>query len=65
MERRNNDIMAEKQTIVVTGATGLQGVAVTRHLLASGWHVRALTRNPKSKQAQALSTALCFCRHRD
>lgn len=46
---------AEKRTIVVTGATGLQGGAVTRHLLASGWHVRALTRNPKSNQAQALS----------
>ncbi|MBD0288579.1 MAG: NmrA/HSCARG family protein [Flavisolibacter sp.] len=43
------------QTIVVTGATGLQGGAVTRHLLASGWRVRALTRNRKSKKAQALS----------
>lgn len=46
---------AEKRTIVVTGATGLQGSAVTRHLLSSGWHVRALTRNPKSEKAQALS----------
>jgi uncharacterized protein YbjT (DUF2867 family) len=46
---------AEKRTIVVTGATGLQGGAVTRHLLAHGWHVRALTRNAKSNQAQALS----------
>lgn len=44
------------QTIVVTGATGLQGGAVTRHLLADGWHVRALTRNPQSAKAQALST---------
>jgi uncharacterized protein YbjT (DUF2867 family) len=47
---------AEKQTIVVTGATGLQGDAVTRHLLSSGWRVRALTRNPKSEKAQVLST---------
>jgi uncharacterized protein YbjT (DUF2867 family) len=46
---------SEKQIIVVTGATGLQGGMVTRHLLASGWRVRALTRNPKSKKAQALS----------
>lgn len=42
--------------IVVTGATGLQGGAVTRHLLTSGWSVRALTRNPASAKAQALST---------
>ena len=42
-------------TIVVTGATGLQGGAVTRHLLKDGWHVRALTRNRTSKQAQTLS----------
>lgn len=41
--------------IVVTGATGLQGGAVTRHLLKDGWHVRALTRNAASKPAQALA----------
>lgn len=41
--------------IVVTGATGLQGSAVTRHLLLNGWRVRALTRNPKREKAQALS----------
>jgi uncharacterized protein YbjT (DUF2867 family) len=46
---------AEKRTIVVTGATGLQGSAVTRHLLSNGWRVRALTRNPKSEKAQTLS----------
>jgi uncharacterized protein YbjT (DUF2867 family) len=45
----------KNRTIVVTGATGLQGSAVTRHLLSSGWRVRALTRNPQSKKAQALS----------
>ena len=43
-----------RRTIVVTGATGLQGGAVTRHLLKDGWHVRGLTRNAASKQAQAL-----------
>jgi uncharacterized protein YbjT (DUF2867 family) len=42
------------RTIVVTGATGLQGGAVARHLLMDGWHVRGLTRNPESKQARAL-----------
>ncbi|MCW5881894.1 MAG: NmrA family NAD(P)-binding protein [Anaerolineae bacterium] len=43
------------KTIVVTGATGLQGGAVTRHLLDNGWQVRALTRNPKSQPAQVLA----------
>ncbi|MFC3894793.1 NmrA family NAD(P)-binding protein [Lentzea rhizosphaerae] len=34
------------KTVVVTGATGKQGGAVTRHLVAAGWDVRAVTRNP-------------------
>jgi uncharacterized protein YbjT (DUF2867 family) len=42
------------RTVVVTGATGHQGSAVTRHLLKDGWQVRALTRNPQSAKAQAL-----------
>ncbi|MCZ7574859.1 MAG: NmrA/HSCARG family protein [Ardenticatenaceae bacterium] len=45
---------ANSQTIVVTGATGLQGGAVTRHLLKEGWSVRGLTRNAAGNQAQAL-----------
>jgi uncharacterized protein YbjT (DUF2867 family) len=46
---------SERGPIVVTGATGLQGGAVTRHLLKDGWHVRGLTRNASSKQARALA----------
>ncbi len=46
-----------QKMIVVTGATGLQGGTVARHLLAEGWHVRALTRNAASKQALALVDA--------
>jgi uncharacterized protein YbjT (DUF2867 family) len=42
------------RTVVVTGATGRQGGAAARHLLASGWHVRALTRDPSSERARAL-----------
>jgi uncharacterized protein YbjT (DUF2867 family) len=42
--------------IAVTGATGRQGGAVTRHLLADGWRVRALTREPTSKAARRLAT---------
>ncbi|ANZ40143.1 hypothetical protein BBK82_33030 [Lentzea guizhouensis] len=33
------------KTVVVTGATGKQGGAVVRHLVANGWDVRALSRN--------------------
>lgn len=45
----------ERRIIVVTGATGLQGGAATRHLLRRGWHVRALTRNPDTARARALA----------
>ncbi|WP_327175693.1 NmrA/HSCARG family protein [Streptomyces sp. NBC_01335] len=45
------------RTIVVTGATGLQGRAVTKHLLDGGWQVRALTRNPEGAPAKALARA--------
>lgn len=44
-----------RRTVVVTGATGLQGAAVARHLLKDGWHVRGLTRNAASKQAKAIA----------
>lgn len=42
---------------LVTGATGAQGGAVARALLASGRRVRALTRNPASPAAAALREA--------
>jgi uncharacterized protein YbjT (DUF2867 family) len=45
----------DQKTILVTGATGRQGGAVTRHLLRDGWQVRALTRNPTSAPARALA----------
>jgi uncharacterized protein YbjT (DUF2867 family) len=44
-----------RRIIVVTGATGRQGGAVTHALLKAGWHVRALTRNPSGEKAQKLS----------
>ena len=42
------------KTILVTGATGQQGGAVTKHLLKDGWQVRALVRDPDKSNAQAL-----------
>ncbi len=47
----------DEQTVVVFGATGRQGGAVARHLLADGWRVRAVTRKPGSTAAQALAGA--------
>ena len=41
--------------IVVTGATGRQGGAVARHLLAEGWRVRGVTRSPDSNNARGLA----------
>lgn len=43
------------RTVLVTGATGKQGGAVVRRLLDRGHAVRALTRNPNSAGATALS----------
>lgn len=46
---------ADDRIVAVTGATGRQGSAVTRHLLHDGWRVRALTRNPDGARARTLS----------
>lgn len=44
-----------KQTILVTGATGKQGGAVARELLARGHKVRAMTRRPDGEAARELA----------
>jgi len=41
--------------VLVTGATGRQGGAVVRHMLPKGWKLRALTRDPGSHAARALT----------
>jgi uncharacterized protein YbjT (DUF2867 family) len=46
--------MNEKK-ILVLGATGQQGGAAVRHLMADGWKVRALTRDLSSDKALKLS----------
>jgi uncharacterized protein YbjT (DUF2867 family) len=45
------------QAMLVTGATGLQGGATARRLLAGGWPVRALVRHPHSPGATELARA--------
>jgi uncharacterized protein YbjT (DUF2867 family) len=47
----------DSRLVAVTGATGRQGGAVARHLLADGWRVRALTRDPSSPAAARLASA--------
>lgn len=47
---------ADDRIVTVTGATGRQGGAATRHLLADGWRVRALTRNPHGAGARRLAS---------
>lgn len=44
-------------TVLVLGATGNQGGATARHLLAKGWHVRVLVRDSQKPAAQALGLA--------
>ncbi|MBD3944871.1 NmrA/HSCARG family protein [Nocardioides ganghwensis] len=48
-------LMARDELIVVTGATGRQGGAVARHLLADGWRVRGVTRSAGSAAARELA----------
>lgn len=45
------------RTLLVMGATGLQGGATARELLAAGWQVRALVRDLDGPGAQALVRA--------
>jgi uncharacterized protein YbjT (DUF2867 family) len=47
--------MTENENILVTGATGKQGGAVARELLARGYSIRAMTRKPESEEARALA----------
>ncbi len=46
---------SKTRTVLVTGATGQQGGAVTRHMLAAGWQVRALTRSPDKPAGKMLA----------
>ena len=45
----------DDRLIAVTGATGRQGGAVTRRLLADGWRVRTLTRTPEKPPGRRLA----------
>ncbi|UNO42925.1 NmrA/HSCARG family protein [Streptomyces sp. MST-110588] len=52
-------------TVAVTGATGAQGGATARTLLAAGHQVRALTRRPASPAADTLRRLGADVRHAD
>jgi len=47
--------MPQSGAVLVTGATGRQGGAVVRHMLAQGFKLRALTRDPASSAAVSLA----------
>src|ERR1700686_5783893 len=49
--------LSTKRNVLVTGATGQQGGAVARALLARGHRVKALTRKPDSDAARQLISA--------
>ena len=51
----NHDRKMGPTRVLVTGATGKQGGAVARALLARGHRIRALTRNAASRGARALA----------
>jgi uncharacterized protein YbjT (DUF2867 family) len=60
-EGRNNRAMADRKNILVVGATGKQGGAVVKALLAMPpttppMHILAVTRNPESGSAKRLIT---------
>jgi uncharacterized protein YbjT (DUF2867 family) len=50
-------VPARPGTILVSGATGLQGGAVLRHLVACRFPVRVLVRDPESEQARLIGSA--------
>lgn len=45
-------MIAQQQTILVTGVTGKQGGAVAQHLIERGFKVRGLTRNTSQSSAE-------------
>lgn len=47
--------MTNGRVVLVTGATGRQGGSVVCHMLAQGWKLRALVRNPASDGAKSLA----------
>lgn len=47
--------MTDQKLVLISGATGHQGGAIARELLAAGWPVRAMTRKPEGEAANALA----------
>jgi NmrA-like family len=55
----------EKGIILVAGATGNQGGATARHLLADDWHVAPLVRDVSSEPARTTGAGWCRNRHQE
>ena len=49
------EVSRDVASILVTGATGKQGGAAAKHLLAEGWRLRALVRDPDKPAPRALA----------
>ena len=49
-----------KQTVLITGGTGLVGKALTRALVKKGYKVIILTRNTRGKEQQAHVSICCM-----
>jgi uncharacterized protein YbjT (DUF2867 family) len=47
--------MVKLENILITGATGKQGGAIDRELLAHGHKIHAMTRHPDGEKARALA----------
>jgi uncharacterized protein YbjT (DUF2867 family) len=50
-------MITDDRTVLVIGATGQQGGAAARALLARGWNVRAFVRDPGTPAARGLAAA--------
>jgi uncharacterized protein YbjT (DUF2867 family) len=55
--RVENSMSSQNRAVLIIGATGKQGGATARRLLAGGWPARALVRSPHTESAQALASA--------
>jgi len=54
----SESIMADRKSVLILGATGGFGSALSNHLAGSGWQVKALTRRKKVEKDTALNAGV-------